>query len=53
LAGPVLAVRPFCNNKDYWQVFFDTNRAIQEVCATAGYPAPSTNQVIYHKPLLE
>ena len=51
LAGPVLAVRPFCNNKDYWQVFFDTNKTIQEVCATAGYPAPSTNQVIYHKPL--
>lgn len=51
LAGPVLAVRPFCNNKDYWQVFFDTNRIIQEVCATAGYPAPSTTQVIYHKPL--
>ena len=25
LAGPVLAVRPFCNNKDYWQVYFDTN----------------------------
>lgn len=51
LAGPVLAVRPFCHNKDYWQVFFDTNRAIQEVCATAGYAAPWTNQVVYHKPL--
>lgn len=51
LAGPVLAVRPFCHNDNYWQVFFDTNRAIQEVCAAAGYPAPWTNQVIYHKPL--
>ena len=26
LAGPVLAVRPYCDNKDYWQVYFDTNR---------------------------
>lgn len=51
LAGPLLAVRPFCHNNDYWQVFFDTNRAIQEVCAAAGYPAPWTNQVVYHKPL--
>lgn len=51
LAGPLLAVRPFCHNNDYWQVFFDTNRAIHEVCAAAGYPAPWTNQVVYHKPL--
>jgi small conductance mechanosensitive channel len=53
LAGPVLAVRPFCHNKDYWQVYFDTNRAIREVCATAGYPVPSTHQVIMHQPLGE
>ncbi|HOW53642.1 MAG TPA: mechanosensitive ion channel family protein [Syntrophorhabdaceae bacterium] len=51
LAGPVLAVRPFCHNNNYWQVFFDTNKAIQETCAAAGYPAPWTNQVIYHKPM--
>ena len=25
--GPVLAVRPCCNNQHYWQVYFDTNRA--------------------------
>src|SRR5262249_53270403 len=24
--GPKLAVRPFCNNTDYWQVYFETNR---------------------------
>src|SRR5262249_31383799 len=29
LAGPVLAVRPYCHNKDYWQVYFDTNRLIK------------------------
>jgi len=22
--GPVLAVRPYCHNDDYWQVYFDT-----------------------------
>jgi len=39
-AGPKLAVRPFCNNVNYWQVYFDTNRAIRETFAAAGYPAP-------------
>jgi len=28
LAGPVLAVRPYCNNAHYWQVYFDTNPVI-------------------------
>jgi len=40
LAGPVLAVRPYCNNKDYWQVYFDTNRTIRDTGASAGLPAP-------------
>ena len=26
LVGPVLAVRPYCHNDNYWQVYFDTNR---------------------------
>ena len=39
-AGPQLAVRPFCHNDHYWQVYFDTNRTIRETFATAGYPAP-------------
>ena len=30
--APVLAVRPFCRNEHYNQVFFDTTRAIQEIC---------------------
>lgn len=53
LAGPVLAVRPFCHNNDYWQVYFDTNRVIREVCAAAKYPVPSTHQVVLHQPLKE
>ncbi len=39
-AGPVLAVRPYCHNDDYWQVYFDTNKAIRETFTEAGYPVP-------------
>jgi small conductance mechanosensitive channel len=44
-AGPVLAVRPFCAMEHYQQVFFDTNAAIADVVAEAGYPVPATYQV--------
>jgi len=40
LAGPVLAVRPYCNNQHYWQVYFDTNRLIRDVFSRAGFPVP-------------
>jgi small conductance mechanosensitive channel len=39
-AGPVLAVRPSCNNAHYWQVYFDTNRMIRDTFARAGFPVP-------------
>jgi small conductance mechanosensitive channel len=38
--GPVLAVRPYCHNDNYWQVYFDTNRVIREAFGEAGFPAP-------------
>ncbi len=38
--GPVLAVRPYCNNAHYWQVYFDANRVIRETFGEAGFPAP-------------
>src|SRR5262245_4173492 len=38
--GPVLAVRPYCSNAHYWQVYFDANRAIRETFGEAGFPAP-------------
>jgi small conductance mechanosensitive channel len=41
MAGPVLAVRPFCHNDHYWQVYFDANRLIRESFGRAGYPAPA------------
>jgi small conductance mechanosensitive channel len=41
LVGPVIAVRPYCHNDHYWQVYFDTNEAIVRTCAEAGWPAPT------------
>lgn len=46
LAGPVLAVRPYCNNKDYWQVYFDTNRIIKETVTAAGFAVPETHYAV-------
>ena len=40
LAGPVLAIRPYCNNAHYWQVYFDTNRMIRDSFSSARYPVP-------------
>lgn len=40
LVGPVLAVRPYCHNDHYWQVYFDSNRIIRECFGQAGYAAP-------------
>jgi small conductance mechanosensitive channel len=36
--GTVLAVRPYCHTDHYWQVWFDTNKAI--AAALGGYPPP-------------
>jgi len=46
LAGPVLAVRPYCNNKDYWQVYFDTNRLIKESFTAAGFAVPEQHYMV-------
>jgi small conductance mechanosensitive channel len=40
LAGPVLAVRPYCHNDHYWQVYFDTNEAIRDELGRAGFAVP-------------
>ncbi len=40
LAGPVLAVRPYCSNNHYWQVYFDTNRVIRESFVESNFPVP-------------
>lgn len=46
LVGPVLAVRPFCHNDHYWQVYFDGNRTMREALAAAGFPAPMPAQLV-------
>jgi small conductance mechanosensitive channel len=46
LAGPVLAVRPYCHTDHYWQVYFDTNRAIRESFGSAGFPVPEQHLVL-------
>lgn len=46
LAGPLLSVRPYCHNDHYWQVYFDTNKAISDTFGQAGYPAPETHYAI-------
>jgi small conductance mechanosensitive channel len=45
-AGPLLCVRPYCNNLQYWQVYFDTNRLIRETFGAAGFPAPMPSYAI-------
>lgn len=44
--GPMLVVRPFCHNDHYWQVYFDTNRAIYQVFGDAGYPAAPEQRIV-------
>ena len=40
--GPKLCVRPFTHTDHYWQVYFDTHKAIVETFGAAGYPVPET-----------
>jgi small conductance mechanosensitive channel len=49
LAGPMLAVRPYCHNDHYWQVYFDTNRLIRESFGEAGFAVPEQHLVIRNR----
>ncbi|MGR4869549.1 mechanosensitive ion channel family protein [Variovorax sp. LARHSF232] len=40
--GPLLAVRPYTHTDHYWQVYFDTHRAVVKVFGAAGFPTPET-----------
>jgi small conductance mechanosensitive channel len=46
LSGMVLAVRPYCNNEHYWQVYFDTNRLISDTFEHAGFPVPEQHYTV-------
>jgi small conductance mechanosensitive channel len=50
LAGTVLAVRPYCNNKDYWQVYFDTNKLIRETFGKANFSVPGKRYIFENHP---
>jgi small conductance mechanosensitive channel len=41
--GPVLAVRPYTHTDHYWQVYFDTNKAIVAVAGEAKFPPVERN----------
>lgn len=41
LLGALVAVRPYCANEHYWQVYFATNEAIVRTGKEAGWPAPT------------
>ena len=40
--GPLLCVRPYTHTNHYWQVYFDTHKAVVTTFGTAGYPVPET-----------
>jgi small conductance mechanosensitive channel len=46
LVGPVLAVRPYCSNADYWSVYFEVNRVMAKELSDAGFPVPVAPQNI-------
>ncbi|MCW5653819.1 mechanosensitive ion channel family protein [Hydrogenophaga sp.] len=40
--GPLLCVRPYTHTDHYWQVYFDTHKAVVNTFGAAGYPVPET-----------
>ncbi len=47
--GPVLCVRPYCNNAHYWQVYFDTNNAIKDTLGAGGFPPAERHLAVRNK----
>ena len=47
--GPVLAVRPYTHTDHYWQVYFDTNKAIVAVAGEGKFP-PVERSVLLKNP---
>jgi len=45
--GPKLAVRPYCHTDRYWQVYFDTNKAIADTLGQAGFPVATRPVKVY------
>ena len=49
--GPVLVVRPFTHTDHYWQVYFDTNKAIVAVAGEAGFPPVERKLTLKNAPV--
>jgi small-conductance mechanosensitive channel len=45
LVGPVLAVRPYCHNDHYWQVYFATNQVLKHDLAQ--FPSPASSHTVH------
>jgi len=44
--GPVLAVRSYCHNDHYWQVYFDGNKLIREAFGEAKFSVPEQHVLV-------
>ena len=51
LQGTKLAVRPYCHNTDYWQVYFDTNRTMRELGIEYSLRVPEQRMVMRSAPV--
>jgi small conductance mechanosensitive channel len=49
-ARPGLAVHPQTHTDHYWQVYFDTNKAITDTFGAAGNPVPEAYYRVQQKP---
>lgn len=45
-AGAVISVRPYTSAANYWQVYFDTNKAIAKVVAESKWPTPAPTTIM-------
>lgn len=44
-----LAIRPYCNQEDYWDVYFGVQEAVKQSFETAGVEGPTPTRVIINK----
>lgn len=47
--GPLLLVRPYCNNAHYWQVHADTNAVIKQTMIDGKFPGPVGEMIVHNR----
>lgn len=50
LAGPVLAVRPYCHTDHYWDVYFAATKILREELGKLALPVPAHHYQIHQTP---